>query len=140
MLVNLNGESGLMTIYDPRNDGTVRGMASNYWDSLNFFGYNSAYENILFYQAILAMGDIEAFIGNTSEAERYAALAEKVKAKFNSYFWDNSKGRYITSVNVKGDVLDFGVTFVNFMAVSAGLASQEQAQQIFTTAIPYMSA
>ncbi|MBP5665307.1 MAG: hypothetical protein J6X87_03425 [Clostridia bacterium] len=131
MLVNLSGESGLMTIYDPRNDGTVRGMASNYWDSLNFFGYNSAYENILFYQAILAMGDIEAFIGNTSEAERYAALAEKVKAKFNSYFWDNSKGRYITSVNVKGDVLDFGVTFVNFMAVSAGLASQEQAQQIY---------
>ena len=43
MLINLNGESGLMTIYDPRNDGTVRGVSSNYWDSLNFFGYNSAY-------------------------------------------------------------------------------------------------
>ena len=87
MLVNLNGESGLMTIYDPRNDGTVYGMASNYWDSLNFFGYNSAYENVMFYQAVLAMADIENFIGNSAE--------------------------------------------VNFMAVSAGLASKEQAQKIY---------
>ena len=131
MLTTLNGESGLMTIYDPRNNGTVYGMASNYWDSLNFFGYNSAYENVMFYQAVLAMADIESFIGNTAEADRYTALAAKIKAKFNDYFWDSGKGRYITSVNVDGDVLDFGLTFVNFMAVSAGLASKEQAQQIY---------
>ena len=131
MLKNLNGESGLMTIYDPRNDGTVYGMASNYWDSLNFFGYNSAYENILFYQSVLAMADIENFIGNTSEGDRYTALAAKIKAKFNDYFWNEAKGRYITSVNIKGDILDFGITFVNFMAVSAGLASEEQAQKIY---------
>ncbi|MBO4327354.1 MAG: hypothetical protein J5950_08785 [Clostridia bacterium] len=131
MLKNLNGESGLMTIYDPRNDGTVYGMASNYWDSLNFFGYNSAYENIMFYQAVLAMADIENYIGNTSEADRYTELARKIKEKFNDYFWDNEKGRYITSVNINGDVLDFGLTFVNFMAVSAGLSSKEQAQKIY---------
>lgn len=131
MLVNLNGESGLMTIYDPRNDGTVYGMASNYWDSLNFFGYNSAYENVMFYQAVLAMADIESYVGNDSEAARYRSIAEKVKAKFNDYFWDEAKGRYITSVNINGDVLDFGLTFVNFMAVSAGLASKEQAQKIY---------
>lgn len=131
MLVNLNGESGLMTIYDPRNDGTVRGVSSNYWDSLNFFGYNSAYENVMFYQAVLAMSDIENYLGNAEDANYYLSIAEKVKKKFNDYFWDENKGRYITSVNVKGDVLDFGVTFVNFMAVSAGLASEEQAVSIY---------
>lgn len=131
MLVNLNGESGLMTIYDPRNDGTVRGVSSNYWDSLNFFGYNSAYENVLFYQAVLAMADIENYLGNAIDAEYYTSLAWKIKSTFNDYFWDAEKGRYITSVNVKGDVLDFGVTFVNFMAVSAGLASTEQATSIY---------
>ncbi len=131
MLKNLNGESGLMTIYDPRNDGTVYGVSSNYWDSLNFFGYNSAYENVLFYRSVLAMADIETYLGNKSEADRYVALADKIKAKFNDYFWDGAKGRYITSVNVKGDVLDFGITFVNFMAVSAGLASEEQAKSIY---------
>jgi hypothetical protein len=131
MLTTLNGESGLMTIYDPRNNGTVYGMASNYWDSLNFFGYNSAYENILFYQSVLAMADIESYLGNTAEAERYTTVAAKIKAKFNDYFWDDAKGRYITSVNVDGDVLDFGITFVNFMAASAGLASEAQAKQIY---------
>ena len=131
MLYDLNGESGLMTIYDPRNDGTVRGLASNYWDSLNFFGYNSAYENIFFYEAVLAMADIETYLGNTAEAEAYVALAARIKTRFNEYFWDPVKGRYITSVNVKGDVLDFGLTVVNFMAVAAGLASTEQAQLIY---------
>ena len=131
MLVNLNGRSGLMTIYDPRNDGTVRGLSSNYWDSLNFFGYNSAYENILFYQSVLAMADIESYLGNTEDATYYTTLADKIRETFNNYFWSAEKGRYITSVNVKGDVLDFGVTFVNFMAVSAGLASEAQAQQIY---------
>ena len=131
MLVNLNGESGLMTIYDPRNDGTVRGVSSNYWDSLNFFGYNSAYENVMFYQAVLAMADIENYLGNADDANYYLSIAARVKTKFNEYFWDETKGRYITSVNVKGDVLDFGVTFVNFMAVSAGLASKQQATAIY---------
>jgi hypothetical protein len=131
MLINLNGESGLMTIYDPRNDGTVRGVSSNYWDSLNFFGYNSAYENVLFYRSVLAMADIENYLGNTSDAEYYAELAPKIKRVFNETFWDDEAGRYITAINVKGDVLDFGVTFVNFMAASAGLASEEQAKLVY---------
>ncbi len=131
MLTNLNGESGLMTIYDPRNDGTVHGVSSNYWDSLNFFGYNSAYENVLFYRSVLAMADIENYLGNTSDAEYYADLATKIKRVFNEMFWDDEAGRYITAINVKGDVLDFGVTFVNFMAASAGLASEEQAKLVY---------
>ncbi|MCR5783140.1 MAG: hypothetical protein K6G90_10460 [Clostridia bacterium] len=131
MLVNLNGESGLMTIYDPRNDGTVHGVSSNYWDSLNCYGYNSAYENVFFYQAVLAMRDIEEYLGNTEAVERYTALAEKIRRVFNETFWDNEKGRYITSINVNGTRLDFGITFISFMAVAAGLASEEQAQRIY---------
>ena len=131
MLENLNGKSGMITIYDPRNDGTVRGASSNYWDAMNFFGYNSAYENVLFYQSVLAMADIEYYVGNTEKGDYYTSLADKIKTKFNDFFWDNTKGRYITSVNIKGDVLDFGITFVNFMAVSAGLASDTQANQIY---------
>ena len=131
MLVNLNGASGLMTIYDPRNDGTVHGVSSNYWDSLNCYGYNSAYENVFFYQAVLAMRDIEEYLGNTEAVGRYTALAEKIRRVFNKTFWDNEKGRYITSINVNGTRLDFGITFISFMAVAAGLASEEQAQRIF---------
>jgi hypothetical protein len=77
------------------------------------------------------MSDIEYYVGNAEKGDYYISLADKIKTKFNDFFWDNVKGRYITSVNIKGDVLDFGITFVNFMAVSAGLASEEQAQQIY---------
>ena len=131
MLYNLNGESGLMTIYDPRNNGTVHAHSANYWDAMLWFGYNSSYENIMFYEALLAMADIETFIGNTEAADYYLSVSARVKETFNDYFWDAEKGRYITSVNAKGDRLDFGVTFVNFMAVDAGLASPEQAKLIY---------
>ena len=131
MLTNLNGASGLMTIYDPRNDGTVHGVSSNYWDSLNCYGYNSAYENVLFYQAVLAMRDIEESLGNTEAVENYTALAEKIRRVFNETFWDADKGRYITSININGDRLDFGITFISFMAVAAGLASEEQARRVY---------
>ena len=131
MLTDLNGGSGLMTIYDPRNDGTVHGVSSNYWDSLNCCGYNSAYENIFFYQAVLAMRDIEKYLGNTEAAEEYTQLAEKIRRVFNETFWDNEKGRYITSININGTRLDFGITFISFMAVAAGLASDEQARRVY---------
>ena len=131
MLTDLNGASGLMTIYDPRNDGTVHGVSSNYWDSFNCCGYNSAYENVFFYQAVLAMKDIEEYLGNTDAVREYALLAEKIKRTFNETFWDAEKGRYITSININGDRLDFGMTFISFMAVTAGLASEAQAQSIY---------
>lgn len=132
MLTTLNGESGLMTIYAPRNDGTVYGVSSNYWDSLNFFGWNSAYENVLFYQSVLAMSDIENYLGNAEDAAYYTDVAARVKKVFNETFWDGTKGRYITSINKKGDVLDFGLTFVNFMAASAGLADERQLEKIYS--------
>lgn len=131
MINTLNGKSGLMTIYDPRNDGTVYGVSSNYWDSLNCFGYNSAYENILFYRAVIAMGDIESYLGETANAEYYYALSRRIKTVFNETFWDAGKGRYITSINVKGDVLDFGFTPLNFMAAACGLADAEQLEAIY---------
>ena len=131
MINTLNGKSGLMTIYDPRNDGTVYGVSSNYWDSLNCFGYNSAYENFLFYRAVIAMGDIESYLGETANAEYYYALSRRIKTVFNETFWDAGKGRYITSINVKGDVLDFGFTPLNFMAAACGLADAEQLEAIY---------
>lgn len=131
MINTLNGRSGLMTIYDPRNDGTVHGLSSNYWDSLNCFGYNSAYENILFYRAVIAMGDIESYLGNQTEADYYYALSRTIKRVFNETFWDSEKGRYITSININGTKLDFGFTPLNFMAASCGLADAEQLQSIY---------
>lgn len=131
MLNTLEGKNGILTINDPDNDGTQKGTSSNYWDAHKSFGYKSAYENALFYASLLAMADIKLYLGNQSEAEYYLNLAEKAKEEYNNLFWDSVKGRYITSVNKKGERMDFGITFVNFYAIKYGLASETQAQIIY---------
>ena len=136
LLTTLQGESGILTINDPENlaEAGYEGgsQSSNYWDRYSAFGYKSSYENVFFYQAVLAMIDIENVRGNTDKADEYTALAEKIKTEFNKLFWDSQKGRYITSVNKEGKRLDFGITFTNFMACAAGLASREQAEAIYS--------
>lgn len=136
LLIALEGESGVLTIRDPNNQATAGeetgSCSSNYWDRYSAFGYQSSYENVLFYEAVLAMIDLEEFRGRPEKAEYYRNLAEKTRKAFNDLFWDEEKGRYITSVNVNGDRLDFGITFCNFMACEAGLASKEQAERIYS--------
>ena len=76
------------------------------------------------------MAELKSYFGNTDEANYYYELADKTKTEFNKIFWDSSKGRYITSVNVEGVRIDLGMTFVNFMACRAGLANDEQMKLI----------
>ena len=131
MLVTLDGEDGILTIHDPENDGTQTGNASNYWDVHRAYGYESAYENALFYASLVAMADIEAYCGNTDRADYYSDLAAKVKKAYNDLFWNEEKGRYICSVNIKGERIDFGMTVVNFYAAAYGLADADRAQRIY---------
>ena len=132
MLTALEGETGVLTINDPRNDGTATGVASNYWDTHRSFGYKSSYENIFFYAALLAMKDIKIYQGDVNEASYYQKLAAKTKEKFNELFWDESKGRYINSVNIYGKRIDSGMTMVNVMACKYGLADENRAKLIYS--------
>lgn len=131
MLTVLEGSSGIMIIKDPENNATPGAKSSNYWDAITAFGYKSAYENVYFYRSLLAMADIYEHIGENEKVGHYIGLAKKVKQEYNTLFWDNDKGRYITSINPSGERIDFGITFVNFLAVEAGLASEEQAIRIY---------
>lgn len=131
MLETLEGKNGILTIYDPANDGTQTGNASNYWDTHRAFGFKSAYENALFYASLHAMADIKEYYGDTEQAAEYKALAQKAYDAYNKLFWDEEKGRYITSVNVNGERIDFGMTFVNYYAAAFGLADERKAQRIY---------
>lgn len=133
MLNTLDGSTGVLVIKDPRNQalgGAGGSVASNYWDAMTSFGYISSYENILFYGSLLAYADILAYYGEDNS--QYLALAEKVKEKFNDTFWDRTKKRYITSINANGVKIDFGVTYVNFMAAAFGLADDVKTSAIYS--------
>jgi len=131
MLEVMKGKDGLLIITDSKHDGTTKGHASNYWDVHRAFGYKSTYENILFYASLLSMSDIETLRGDNESAEYYVSLAAQVRENFNNYFWDDEKGRYITSININGERLDWGITFVNFMAAAYGLATPDRAEKIY---------
>lgn len=131
MLEALDGRSGVLTIRDPKNDGTYTGDASNYWDAYRAFGYRSCYENILFYASLNAMADIEQIRGDSGREKEYRSLAAVARTEINRIFWDSSKGRYITSVDKTGRKHDYGMTFLNFMAVAYGLAPEQNAKQIY---------
>ncbi|MCU6711976.1 discoidin domain-containing protein [Paenibacillus sp. J5C_2022] len=130
MLEEQQGNSGLILIDDPDNDGTATAHASNYWDNYPM-GYKSAYENILFYGAVQAMVDLEEAAGCQAEAVKLRNLLPIIKASFNETFWDEQKGRYIGSIDVNGIAYDYGFTFLNAMAVMYGLADTEQADMIY---------
>ncbi|MDR3318338.1 MAG: hypothetical protein LBS99_02775 [Clostridiales bacterium] len=131
MLNTLDGKNGIMTVFDPEHDGTVNGYSTNYWDTHRSFGYKSAYENALFYASLLAYADIAEYEGNASAAAEYRERAALTKTMYNTLFWDASKGRYISSVNVDGRKLDFGVTFVNFYAAAYGVADTAKAKLVY---------
>lgn len=130
MLKVLQGESGMLIITDPENDGTETGNSSNLFDAYKCFGYKSSYENIYFYRALGSMSDIYAMMGDSEKQVYFAELQKKAKEQFNRTFWDDTAGRYISSVNVRGERLDFGHTFVNQFAVYYGLSDEKQTKSI----------
>ncbi|HEY0828273.1 MAG TPA: hypothetical protein VGE40_09275, partial [Bacilli bacterium] len=130
ILNSLNGSNGLMIIYHSENTGRAGAEPSNYWDQLPF-GYKSAYENIYYYQSLLAMSGIESMRGNTSNATYYANLAATAKTNYDSTFWDSTKKRYISTQDIDGVRWDFGHTFVSLEALGNGLGTSTKAADIF---------
>lgn len=134
IMTELHGEDGLIIIDENANDGlnlgTTDSYSSNYWDNIPF-GYKDAYENILFYNMLNQLGDFEIMRGDSEKSAYYLELAETVKKNYNDTFWVEATGRYAGTVDVNGVVRDYGLTFVNTEAVTAGLAGEEQAEQIY---------
>lgn len=134
VLNNLEGANGLIVIDEDDNDGlnvgTVGSYSCNYWDNIPF-GYKSAYENILFYNALKNMSELETKRGNAQKAAEYTTLAATVKTNYNKTFWNEKTGRYSATVDKNGVVRDYGVTFVNTEAVAAGLADESQMKSIY---------
>lgn len=129
-LSTLKGRAGLAIVSDPKCDGTVDGMPSDYWDNFRF-GYKSAYLNIYFYASLLAMADLERSLDNPGRAAELESLATREKDDYHKTFWDADKGRFIGCVDISGRKWDFGFTYLNLEAIAYGLASPAQEAAIF---------
>lgn len=161
-LTCLDGADGLMsTEYYVGHDGqgTViagTGIGDGYWDVTSYPDVN-LYTNIQYYRAIEGMIYLEKLadsLGVKAErptikgkdmkttatyaetAESLEALRKKVKSQFESYFWNEKKGRFLAGyyggVKSEDNIQDNGYLHFNLEAVAAGLGTDEQQASIMS--------
>ena len=117
------------------------GIGSNYWDLLPF-GSRDTLATIYLYAALKRMAELETMISRHPEwnlpsgPERFdpldlERLGERVQKTAQKLFWNAETGRFVACIDDDGVHHDYGYTFVNLEAISYGLASSEQAKQIF---------
>lgn len=117
-------------------ENTAAGVGSNYYDIMPFGG-KDAYASVQFYLSLHAMAQVEDLFGNAARAKYLRDLMPKARAAFNANFWLEGKGngdgasRYAGAIDNDGTVHDYGFTFLNTMAMDAGLASPQQAKAIY---------
>ncbi|MFO1066646.1 MAG: glycosyl hydrolase family 65 protein [Pirellulales bacterium] len=140
--VGHDGRSGLR--FDATGKKTFangHGVGNNYWDLLPF-GAHDAMATMITADAIQWLIPIEQAVEahpewgltaappNLSSAQ-WQGLLNEIRIDFQKRFWNAETKRFNGWVDVDGRAYDYGFTFVNLEAIYYGLASPEQARDIF---------
>lgn len=123
--------TSLCYIHTMANNGKSTGTASNRFTNFKL-GYLDAYSNISFNRAMRALVELYNLQGQTDDANKYKAVADQNAAAFSEKFWDADKQRFVGCFDADGNAADYGFVFVNIEAVDAGMASDTQAEAIFS--------
>ncbi len=139
------------------DDGVAHTIASSYWDVLSL-SPKSLYAQTLYYRTLQDMiyllgaaetegisvpeQTVQLFDGgnhsctlSVDELNRYckmtkAEVTKEVDKTTRTGFFDPEKGRFIEGFNGRGEVVDYGSTVFNTMALWAGLATEKQAKSV----------
>ncbi len=130
VLNELNGSNGLIIIDNGLNTGEFDSSSSNIWDVL-CFGYKDPYEGALFLNSLGAMIDIYTMLGNEEKVNFCTELLAKAQKEYDKTYWDSGKGRYISTITESGKKLDYGLTFLGFMALYTGAGDSKKAEEYF---------
>lgn len=133
------GRSGVRYVDGKKQIIVGEGIGSNYWDLLPFGG-EDALATIYYYDALLDLAEMEEQIASHPEwcvptgADAFdphdlRRHAREVKDYGTKRFWNDKTGRFGT-VDLDGNMHDFGFTFLNNEAVYHGFATPEQARSI----------
>jgi hypothetical protein len=133
------GRSGVRYVAGKKTVLPGEGIGSNYWDLLPFGG-EDALATIYYYDALRDLAELEQQIAahpqwniaggadafDPADLRRHAA---EVKDYGTQRFWNEHTGRFGT-VDLDGNLHDYGFTFLNNEAVYYGFATAEQARSI----------
>lgn len=113
--------------------GICKGLRADWNDCLNLGGGESAMVSFLHYWALQAFIEAAGFLGRDKDAQRYAAMAEKVRKACEENLWDGKW--YIRGITAKGIKIgthndEEGKVHLesNTWAVVSGAASEERAR------------
>jgi hypothetical protein len=133
------GRSGVVWNSGKKQILPGQGIGSNYWDLLPFGG-EDALATVYYYNTLQKLADLEEAIQEHAEwnvtaqdaynAADLRAHATEVKSYFDRRFWNNQTGRFGT-VDLDGQMHDYGFTFLNNEAVVFGIASPSQERSIY---------
>jgi len=102
---------------------------ANWWDAI-WFTNKDAFSNALAYKALLGMTQIAGMAGKPDDQLLYAARADKLRSIFASTFYNSATGVLAGWKDKKGSLHDYYFTFVNSMAISLGLVSDDLGNRI----------
>jgi Bacterial alpha-L-rhamnosidase 6 hairpin glycosidase domain len=112
---------------------------SNWWDTIGF-GHQDAYSNALAYHALEGMADLAKRVNRPEDAQLYTSRAEKLRSVYYKTFFDPDTGILAGWKSADGKLHDYYFTFVNGAAITYGLVSPEQGNQIMDHLLAKMKA
>jgi len=133
------GRSGVRIVDGKKVIVVGEGIGSNYWDLLPFGG-EDALGTIYYYDALLDLAELEQEIAahpswgvatgaDAFDPEDLRRHAGEVRDYGRERFWNPETGRFGT-VDLEGNLHDYGFTFLNNEAVYYDFATPEQARSI----------
>ncbi len=134
------GRSGVRRVDGKKQIVVGEGIGSNYWDLLPFGG-EDALATIYFYDALRDLAEIEELVATRPEWNVAAGAgafdaadlrkhAQEIKDYGTKRFWNEATGRFGT-VDLDGNMHDYGFTFLNNEAVYYDFATRRQAERIY---------
>ncbi len=133
------GRSGVRIVDGVKVIAVGEGVGGNYWDLLPFGG-EDALGTIYYYDALLDLAELEEQIvmhpewcvatgADAFDPQDLRQHAQEIKDYGTQRFWNEQTGRFGT-VDLEGNLHDYGFTFLNNEAIYYGFATPQQAQSI----------
>jgi hypothetical protein len=102
---------------------------SNWWDTINF-GHEDAYANALAYRACRQFAELARQLEHADDAREFADKAAKLRAAYVPTFLNPATGVLAGWKSKDGQLHDYWFTFVQGVAITAGLLDDATANAV----------
>lgn len=102
---------------------------ANWWDTINF-GHEDAYSNALAYRAACLLAELADRLARPDVAQHFSGKAERLRAAYVPTFLNPATGVLAGWRSRDGQLHDYWFTFVQGVAISAGLLDDTTANSV----------